>query len=41
LEELLLILEQIIKETGGIQGTLNPEGLEMALKLLFTSFSGE
>lgn len=31
LEELILIHERVIEETGGIHGVINPGGLESAL----------
>ena len=40
LMELALIHERVIQETGGIQGIMNPGGLESALARPFTSFGG-
>ena len=41
LEELLIIHEQVILETGGVQGVTNPGGLESALERPFTAFGGQ
>jgi death-on-curing protein len=41
LEELILIHERVIEETGGIHGTTNPGGLESALARPFTAFGGQ
>jgi death-on-curing protein len=41
LEELILIHERVIEETGGIHGTTNPGGLESALARSFTAFGGQ
>jgi death-on-curing protein len=41
LEELLLIHEQVIEETGGIHGVIYSGGLESALSRPFTAFGGE
>ena len=41
LEELLIIHEQVILETGGKQGVTNPGGLESALERPFTAFGGQ
>jgi death-on-curing protein len=41
LEELILIHELVIEETGGIHGMTNPGGLESALARPFTVLSGE
>ena len=39
-EELMLIHERVIDETGGIHGVTNPGGLESALYRPFASFGG-
>lgn len=39
-EELALIHERVIAETGGIPGITNPGGLESALARPFTAFEG-
>lgn len=39
-EELVLIHERVIAETGGIRGIANPGGLESALRRPFTTFGG-
>lgn len=41
LEELALIHERVIEETGGVHGITNPGGLESALARPFTAFGGE
>jgi death-on-curing protein len=41
LEELILIHEHVIKETGGVHGVINPGALESALLRPFTSFEGQ
>lgn len=41
LEELILIHELVIEETGGIHGMTNPGGLESALARPFTALGGE
>lgn len=41
LEEILLIHERVIEETGGIRGIINFSGLESSLSRPFTSFSGD
>lgn len=41
LEELILIHERVIEETGGIHGVINPGGLESALARPFTTFGGQ
>ena len=38
MEELALIHERVIAETGGVQGIMNPGGLESALARPFTAF---
>ena len=40
-EELLLIHEQVIEETGGEHGIINPGGLESALQRPFTTTRGQ
>lgn len=40
LAELALIHEQVIGKTGGMQGIINPGGLESALDRPFTAFGG-
>lgn len=40
LEELALIHEQVIAETGGLHGVANPGALESALARPFTAFDG-
>ena len=41
LEELALIHERVIAETGGVHGITNPGGLESALARPFTAFGGQ
>ena len=41
LEELLLIHEGVIEETGGVHGVINPGGLESALARSFTTSGGQ
>jgi death-on-curing protein len=41
LEELILIHEQVIEETGGIHGVINPGGMESALARPFTTSGGQ
>ncbi len=41
IEELLIIHEMVIKETGGIYGVVNWGALESALRRPFTSFEGK
>lgn len=41
LEEMLLIHEQVIQGTGGVQGIVNPGGLESALERPFTAYGGQ
>jgi len=41
IEELVLIHEWVIKETGGVHGITNPGGLESALTRPFTTFKGQ
>jgi len=41
LEELILLHERVIAETGGVHGIMNPGGLEMALLRPFTVFEGK
>lgn len=40
LEEIVLVHEKVIIETGGLRGMVNPGGLESALIRPFTAFSG-
>ena len=40
LEELMLIHERVIDETGGVHGVINPGGLESASHRPFASFGG-
>lgn len=40
LEEIVLVHERVIAETGGLRGMVNPGGLESALIRPFTAFSG-
>ena len=40
LRELLIIHEQVIAETGGMPGIMNPGALESALARPFTAFDG-
>src|SRR3972149_5022157 len=40
LEEIVLVHERVIAETGGLLGMVNPGGLESALIRPFTAFSG-
>lgn len=40
LEEIVLVHERVIAETGGLRGIVNPGGLESALIRPFTAFSG-
>lgn len=41
LEELILIHERVIEETGGIHGVINPGGLESALARPFTTLGAQ
>ena len=40
LDELVVIHQQVIAETGGVHGIGNPGGLESALRRPFTTFGG-
>lgn len=40
LEEIILVHERVIAETGGLRGMVNPGGLESALIRPFTAFGG-
>ena len=40
LEEIVLIHEHVIEETGGVHGIINPGGLDSALHRPISSFEG-
>ena len=41
LEELAVIHERVVEETGGVHGIMNPGGLESAIARPFTTFGGK